>query len=223
MTATTYTTPARREGVAPRARRGRWLLVAIGLVVVLIASVALTSRPTDFRDLSIDNSTDTGARAVAQILGDQGVSVRQYDTLASIYVPDPANTTLVIAGADQLAQPQADSIVGYQGDIVFIGASAELFVALDAGLDVAYSFLPESVSAECADPDAAAAEESRLEWAGIVDIDDTDAELCFGGRGDAYAMAVIDTPDGKRTIIANSDTFMNGHLESLGHAALTLH
>lgn len=222
MTPTTYTTPARRESVGSQARKGRWLIVGIGLVLVLIASIALTSRPTDFRDLSIGNSTDNGARAVAQILGDQGVTVRQYDSLARIYVPDPASTTLVIAGADQLAQPQADSILGYTGDIVFIGASPELFIALDAGLDVAYDFLPENVAADCDDPDAVAAEESRIQWAAIVETANTTADLCFGGRGDAYGMAVIDTPEGTRTIIANSDTFMNGHLESLGHAALAL-
>lgn len=219
---TTYTTPAPRETVRSRAGRGKWWLIGLGLVVVLVASIALTSRPTDYRFLSIDNYTDSGGRAVAQILGDQGVSVRQYDTLARMFIQDPANTTIVVAGAEQLADAQAESLLEYEGDIVFVGASSELFLALDAGIDVAYDFLPENASAGCEDPDAVAAEQSRLEWVGIVQTSETDAELCFGGRSEAHGMAVVHTEHGTRTIVANSDIFMNGNLESLGHAALAL-
>ena len=222
MTSTLYTTPAQPEALRSRASRGRWWLIGIGLIVVLIASIALTSRPTDYRTLSVDNYTDSGGRAVAQILGDQGVAVRQYDTLAKIFIPDPDRTTLVVAGAEQLADAQAESIAEYEGDVVFIGASPEVMLALGGGLDVTYDFLPENASAECDDPDATAAEEARLEWVGIVQLDATDATLCFGGRSEAYGMAVIDTPVGTRTVVANSDIFLNANLGSLGHAALAL-
>jgi hypothetical protein len=217
-----YTTAARPESVRSRASRGKWWLIGIGLVVALAVLVAVTSKPTDYRELSIGNSTDNGARAVAQILGDQGVTVRQFDALARVFVADPATTTLVLANADYMTDAQIDSVLDYEGDILFIGASEYMVQSLDAGLDVAYDFLPENVAAECNDPDAVAAEESRLEWTGIVAIGATSAELCFGGRSDAHGMAVVETAQGTRTVIANWVVFENGQLENLGNAALAL-
>jgi hypothetical protein len=222
MTTATYTTPAPTETVRSRASRGRWWLIGLGMVLALAVSVALTSRPSDYRELSIDNLTDTGTRAVAQILRGQGVTVRQYDRLASVRIADPANTTLVIANAERLSDAQVDSVLGYEGDIVFLGASDPLMAGIDAGLSVAYDFLPETVSAQCDNPDALAAEETRIGWSAITEIGPHSAELCFGGRSDAYGMAVVPSSIGTRTVVANIEIFYNANLTDLGHAALAL-
>jgi len=222
MTTQVYTTAAKRESVRSRAGRGKWWLIGIGLVVILVATIAATSKPSDYRELSIGNYTDGGARAVAQILGDQGVTVRQFDALARVFVADPATTTLVIAGADFLTSAQVESIAAYEGDVLFIGASDEVLSALDPGLGAAYDFLPEPVEAACDDPDAVAAGESRLEWSAIAPTGPTDAELCFKGRSDAYGMAVIETPSGTRTVVANPAVYQNGSLTAHGNAALAL-
>jgi hypothetical protein len=196
--------------------------VGIGLLVILAISVAVTSRPTDYRPLSIDNATENGTRATAQILRDQGVEVRQFDTLARVPVAEASSTTLVIAGTDNVSDAQIESILAYPGDIVFIGASQELVEALDPGLEVTYTFLPETVDAACADPDATAAERMRVEYTGLQRTGTTDAELCFANRSDVFGMAVVPSANGKRTIMSNPVIYTNRSLLTDGNAALAL-
>ncbi|MGC4173826.1 DUF4350 domain-containing protein [Demequina sp.] len=222
MTTSVYTAPGKTESIGSRASRSRWWLIGIGMVVVLIAIVALTSRPTDYRDLSIENSTDNGSRAVAQILGDQGVSLRQFDALGRVFVAEPSTTTLVIAGAEYLTDAQVASILKYDGDILFIGASSSLMDALDPAIAVSYEFLPETVDAACADPDAVAAERARVEYTGLQAVDDTDAELCFLNRSDVAGMAVITAGDHTRTVVTNPRIYQNEFLLNDGNAALAL-
>jgi hypothetical protein len=219
---TTYTAPAPPQTVRSRASRGRWWIIGIGLVLLLVVAIVATSRPTDYRELSIDNTTDTGSRAVAQILRGQGVSVRQFDTLAHVFVADPASTTLVVAGGDMLSDAQVESVLRYEGDVLFIGASSSLLAALDPGLEVRYDFLPDTVPAKCADPDAAAAETMRVEYSGLFVVGPTAATLCFTTGADVAGMAVIDADHGTRTVVANPTVYENGALLSAGNAALAL-
>ena len=222
MTTSVYTTAATPERLRTQAGRGKFWLISLGLIAALAIFVAVTQRPTDYRELSIDNSTNTGTRAVAQILRGQGVTVQQWDQLARVVIEDSNSTTLVIAGADRLTTAQVDSVLAYQGDVVFLGVSSDLVLATDPGLDVRYDFLPETVDASCADPDASAAERSRVEFTGISVVEETDAELCFGNRSDVYSMAVVEADKGTRTLLANPTIAQNGSLLSVGNAALAL-
>ena len=217
-----YTTAATPERLRTKAGRGKFLLIAFGLVAALAIFIAVTQHPTDYRNLSIDNTTDTGTRAVAEILRGQGVAVNQWDQLARVVIDDPAHTTLVIAGGEMLTTAQVASVLDYQGDVVFLGVSNELVVAVDPGLEVRYDFLPEAVDAACADADATAAERSFVEFTGITEVGDTDADLCFGNRSDVYSMAVVHSDDGTRTLLANPTVPENGSLLSFGNAALAL-
>ena len=217
-----YTAPRKPETMRSRAGRGKWWLMGLGLILILAASVAITARPSDYTPLSTGNNTDTGARAVAQILRDQGVEVTQFDTLARVAIADPSTTTLVIAGADMLTGAQITSVLDYKGDVLFIGASDELVAAVDPGLAVTYSFLPETVDAECNDPDATAAQRMRVEFAGIQRVEDSAADLCFANRSDVFGMAVVPTDNGTRTIVTNPAVYQNSALLTDGNAALAL-
>ena len=102
-----YTAPGKTESMRTRAGRGKWWLIAVALVLILIGMIAATSRPSDYRELSTGNLGDTGTHALAQILRDQGVTLQQYGRLASVYIEDPATTTLVVAHAEYLSDPHA--------------------------------------------------------------------------------------------------------------------
>ena len=217
-----YTAPGKTESMRTRAGRGKWWLIAVALVLILIGMIAATSRPSDYRELSTGNLGDTGTHALAQILRDQGVTLQQYGRLASVYIEDPATTTLVVAHAEYLSDPQVASLLAYTGDIVFIGAGDSLVDGLDAGISVVYDFLPETVEAACADPDATAAERMRVEYTGLKITGDSTATMCFPNRSDVAGMAVISTPDGTRTIVTNPAVFENGGLLNDGNAALAL-
>jgi len=222
-TAPVYTVAAKRESLGTKASRGKWWFIGFAFVVALVVIIAVTARPTDYRELSIDNSTDTGSRAVAQILRKEGVTVRQFDALARVHIPDPATTTLVVAGADYLeSEAQIRSVLGYEGDILFIGTNSTLMAAIDPALDTSASFLPETVEAQCENPDALAAEQVRVEFIGIISTGATSAELCFGNRSDVFGMAVVETPKGTRTVVSNYAIFENYALVNDGNAALAL-
>ncbi len=104
--------------------------------------------------------------------------------------------------------------------MLFIGASEALATAVDPNLTVSYDFLPETVDAACADPDATAAETMRVEYTGLAAIGDTAAELCFANRSDVAGMAVVPSQNGTRTIVTNSAVYQNSALLTDGNAAL---
>ena len=217
-----YTAPAPPESVRSRAGRGMWWIVGLGLIVILAVSVAVTSKQPDYDPLSVDNLTDTGSHAVAQILRDQGVEVTQFKTLARVVVTDPSTTTLVIAGGQNLTDAQITSVLAFKGDVLFIGASDALAPAVDPNLAVTYDFLPETVDAACADPDATAAQRMRVEFTGLQRVGNTDSALCFANRSDVYGMAVVTSPSGTRTIVTNPAVYQNSALLTDGNAALSL-
>ena len=220
--ATFYTAPAAPEKVRTRARRNIVWIAAVGLIVALAVSIAVTQQPTDYKPLSINNYTENGARAVAQILRAQGADVRQVSQLGRVLTADAGQTTLVIAAADLLSEEQVTSVLSYEGDVVFLGANDDIVAGVDDALSLTYDFLPETVDAACADPDASAAERMRVEFSAIKDSGSRSAELCFPNRASVYGMAVVPTDHGTRTILTNPAIFMNGSLLNDGNAALSL-
>lgn len=217
-----YVTPAKGEPVRARASRNRWWLIALGLLIAFMVFVTATARPSDYRDLSIGNSTDSGTRAVAQILRAQGVTVRQVDQLSATRITDPANTTLVIADPAYLTEPQLRSIKDYAGPIVFLGLSGDALGMFDDGLSDTYTFLPETVAADCTNAHAVAAEAIRVEWAGIIASGATEYELCFTQRSNVAGAAFGLNSGQPVTFIADSWLATNGSLELNGNAALVL-
>ncbi|WP_296667559.1 DUF4350 domain-containing protein, partial [Demequina sp.] len=224
-TATDFRTAPAGPGLKARARSGRWGIVAVLLFVLLVASLALGARPGDYTALSTENSTPTGTRALAQILRDHGVEVRQVDRLAQARVTDPENTTVVIAEPALLTDGQAGSLAEYPGDLVLVGSGDTAFDALGIPIREAPVPLPEAASAQCADPDAAAAQEVRVEDWGVVgtgSVVGAGVDLCFAQRGGVSAYAAA--RDGGRSVavIASTGIVTNGALDQLGHAALAI-
>jgi len=222
LVAPVYVTPAKGEKIRSRAGRNRWGVIALGLLLAFVVFVTVTARPTDYRELSIANTTDTGARAVAQILREQGVTVRQIDKLSAARIGDPANTTLVVVDPVYLSEPQLRSLKDYDGPIVFLGVSNEVLETFDDGLSATYTFLPETPQAGCSNPHAVAAESIRVEWIGIVTSGPTDYELCFQQRSNVGGAAFGENRGMPVTFIADYYLASNGSLTANGNAALVL-
>ncbi|WP_061962788.1 DUF4350 domain-containing protein [Demequina aurantiaca] len=211
--------------ITARARRSPLLFVGLALFAIIITILVTQSRPADNQDLSIENSAPNGSRAVAQILRDQGVGVRQVNLLGDAHIEDPEHTTLVIvAGSSYLSSAQSDSVAGYPGDIVYLGLTAESLEAADPDLYVDYAEPGTAVVANCADPDAVAAEETRTGQDSISTggLAVPQAELCFPDANGGYAYARVETSHGSRTFIANPTIASNDKLDELGNAALAL-
>ena len=218
-----YTAPPKPETMRSRAGRGKWWLVGLGLILILAASVAITARPSDYTALSIENNTDTGARAVAQILRGQGVEVTQFDTLARVAIADPSTTTLVIASADNLtrahrSRPCSSTRATCCSLVPPMNSSPPSI----PGWPSPTTSCRRRLTPQCSDPDATAAQRMRVEFTGLQRVDDSDAQLCFANRSDVFGMAVVATDNGTRTIVTNPAVYQNSALLTDGNAALAL-
>lgn len=219
-TETEFHRAAPAPGVIGTARRAPVLVAAAAVFVVIIVLLVVASRPQDYDELSIHNVTPTGTRAVAEILRDQGVSVRQTETLSSARIIDPAATTLAIAYPDLLLEYQVDSILDYPGDLVLVGVSPRFLSQIDAGLSVQIT-PTEVVSAQCSDPDAVAAESIEVSGSALRGAT-TSAEMCFLTDGGGAGYAVTEHQGRRIAMIASTAIVTNGALADHGHAALAL-
>ncbi|WP_169746702.1 DUF4350 domain-containing protein [Demequina silvatica] len=214
-------TAAPGTGLRARARRGRLGIVALALLCGLVAILVIGSRPGDYVPLSTENSTPSGARAVAQILRGHGVEVRQVDALARAAVREPDATTVVVANAALLTGGQVRSLVEYPGDVVLLGESGAALVPLGIDATEEAILVPRTVTAACEDPDAVAAGTARVDLIGLV-ADGTAATLCFPQGDGVSAFARVEQGGRTVTAIASSSLVTNAQLDSAGHAALAV-
>ncbi len=101
---------AEGPGVKVRVVRARWFIMG-AILVLILGSVAYAQRAdNDYVTLSIKNYDPNGARALAEVAHDQGVRMRQIESLSDARITDPATTTLVIASGEELQPFQARTI-----------------------------------------------------------------------------------------------------------------
>lgn len=198
------------------------IVTVVVLFVVLVGTLLWTQRPADYTPLSIDNSTPTGARAVAQILRDQGVDVRQAQTMADARVQDPGNTTLAVVSALPLTTYQVEAIGNYPGDLVLIDPSQALLDEVAPGFNIGLSLDSNATSAQCDDVDAKAAESVKVYGYGLTGEPGMNGHLCFPNEDEQYAYGVVDDGGRRVAVIAASDIVTNARLDEEGHAALAL-
>src|SRR5690554_4460043 len=177
---------------AGRIRSHPVLVAVVVLFVVLVGTLLWTQRPEDYTPLSTDNSTPTGTRALAQILRDQGVEVRQASTMADARIQDPDNTTLAVASSEPLAFYQVEALAEYPGDLVLIDPSQHLLDEVAPGLTVELSLDSDPVAAQCDDVDAAAAERVSVRGYGLTGDPGSGGHLCFENSAGQYAYGVVD-------------------------------
>ncbi len=216
-----FTVASAAPGLRSRAAHVRWWWVPIGLLAVLIGAITLVKPTEDFATLSIKNYQPEGARALAEVASDQGVSMRQIHVLRDARVVDPANTTVIIANGFFIYEPQVDSILEYPGDVVVIDPSYELLdrVAPYVTSSVVYPYVAD---ATCSDPDAMAAGAiSTLGNVFLATLPDG-VTGCFASEQDQYAMIVIPKDGHTLTLLADSGLVTNMHIDEQGNAALAL-
>lgn len=204
-----------RPTTSRRRRAAGWLLAVI-LVVGLVLAVLLTPRPLDTTPYSTASATPQGARALAQVLREQGVTVTETEDVDHAVTLAEPGTTLVVAPGAYLEDAQVDVIAGSPADLTLLEPSRSLLSAATGGLvTLGYPGTQTTrTSVGCTDADALAAESLRA--AGdLTSVDDT-AATCFDG---AYAVV-----DASRTVrvIADAGVVTNGTVAQEGNAALAL-
>ncbi len=210
--------------VRTRWERARWpiAVAAVFLTVALISSL-LTAR-TSAVPLAPDNPGDAGARALAQILRDQGVRIEYVRSLGAAVAEARDGTTLLVTSTDTLFGAQLDELAQVEADLVLIdpvGYHLEQLTGGSIGIGTSADGGPQT--AQCDDPDAQAAEEIAATGGTLV-AGSSDAITCFpGGNGDAGgSYAVVDQPNRRVAVIGDAELMTNAHLAENGNAALLL-
>jgi hypothetical protein len=192
------------------------LVVLLGGLVLALAAGEPPSARLDPR-----SPAPSGARAVAEILRDQGVQVELVTTSAAMVAAAGRGDTLLVADPDLLAGSQAESVRSIGADLVLVGTTTpERYL--------------RGVTAEPAEPGVrspgcrlAAARRAGPVDAGLVGYRTGDAELgaaprlCYARDGVPSLVQAHD--EGRRvTLLGSPSALTNGRLDDEGNAALVL-
>ncbi|MGN0111297.1 MAG: DUF4350 domain-containing protein [Cellulosimicrobium funkei] len=215
-----------RSRARSRWRRARWPVAVVGALLLLAGLTALARPATSATPLAPDNPGPAGARAVAQVLGDQGVEVTYVRTVADAVRAAEEGGTLLVAQGDYLLDEQVDALVGTPADLVLVAPPDHLLAAAtDGGAELAYDWGSGGSArpARCADPAAQAAGSIRSDGVGFVALDDATV-LCFPSPDDPSLGAyLVHEADGRTVRAVDTPAVLrNDSVTEDGNAALAL-
>ncbi|GIG29881.1 DUF4350 domain-containing protein [Cellulomonas marina] len=213
-----------RSRAAARWRRARFPLLVVAGLVLLGVLLSLPEPRTSPVPLAPDNVEENGARAVAEVLGDQGVDVTYARTTARAVAAAGPGTTLLVTSDVLLTDAQVDAVGGTGADLVLVTPGFSLPLLTDA-LETAYgiSGAPTPREAACADPDAVAAGTVSAAGGVRATAASSDAVVCFPDADGAGAYATVTRPDGTRlTVLSDPSLLTNDAVLDEGNAALAL-
>lgn len=212
----------------------RWrtpALIVLAVLVLAVAIAAFAPRSTA-GDLDPDSPAPAGSRALAQVLGEQGVQVTSTSRFAQVdEVAGGGDATVLVVGADLLEADLLDTLTSDLGgsDVVLVRPSPRVLEDLDLDLLAGAAGADDPVDPGC-DVEAA-----RV--AGSTQWDDAVAYQGVGGDdGDVawcYPSADAESPngrllaldrDGTRVVVLGStEPLVNEHVAETGNAAVGLH
>lgn len=187
------------------------VLVLLGTVVALRIAVQM---PEQRGSLDPESVSDSGTRALAQILTDQGVQIEVFRSREDARAALDEDSTLVMSNPYTLTDEGLERLISPAERVVFLSTSTHLLALLGIGDNAAPD--PVGVSAQCDVPEFARVGEivpDRL-FAAAPGVD-----ACFG-TPEAAAVLVDDDADGTRIVVEGARLFSNGSLADEGNAAL---
>jgi hypothetical protein len=205
------------------ARRWRWIGGAAGIVLLLAVGTLLLSGSLASREeFAPDNPGPLGARAIAEVLRQQGVTVTVTRDLDEARRLAPGATLLVDDGGALLDAAQWRALAGVGTRLVVAGPSFTALDTLAPTVSFAGAETGGTAPARCALPLARRAGSMSLADAGssLRVTSGGDAVACFrdpGGRGQ-----LVRSTDGAVTLLASRAPFENRHVGEQGNAAVAL-
>ncbi len=208
--------------------RRRWA-IGVGIVVVLFAAVVATSilLPTSADRLpwSVTNPRPNGVMALAQVLGSQGVQVRQVTSLDEA-AHAPAGSTLAIAITEELSEAAVSRLQASGADLVIFyaatGPIASVAELSDGKIGTTYWWREKKdPPVGCPDEDARAAGRISPSNLGLYAIG-SEVRPCFLDSSGYGLYATVDAPNHRVAVIAGSSWLRNDTITDDGNAALAL-
>ncbi|TFB85805.1 DUF4350 domain-containing protein [Cryobacterium algoricola] len=218
------TTPTLRAA----ARRSRfWVLAGVGALLVAIAATLLAGAGSGGgTPLAADNAAPAGARALAEVLRQQGVHLTTAKTLdeARTLAAASADPTLFFTDPNgYLSNDQLSTLAGLAPRTVVVAPDFLLLQTLAPSVGfggVADSF--DGPGARCDLPAAIRAGGVAPGGKTLSLPADSAERGCFpSGRG-SFAVVEVALPSTELTLVADDGIFSNEEITASGHAALAL-
>jgi hypothetical protein len=214
----TVTTPTVRRTLR------RWLFwIAAFTVALLVAlvSVAVVRTATAGDPLSPSSPTPTGAKALVEVLRQQGVTVVEADTFTAAKRAATGDAAILVYDPEAYLEDAAlASLRDASSDLVLMAPDFDALQALAPGVAHAGD-VTGSRTADCTL--SAATKAGTISGDGVgYRIIDPGPVGCFAGKGAIFS--VVRVTDGARTttVVGATDAFDNGHITTDGNAALAL-
>lgn len=198
------------------------VLAALGLFVLVLAFTRPAGSDVAY---SPRNADDDGSRAVAEVLGDHGVTVDEVETVGDAYESASAGETLVITPHIAYFEPgQIEALTAVESDVVLLAPEAGLLDAFTDGRVTAwYTGQASENGPQCDAPAAQAAQEVRLD-AGLM-VQEGTADRCWpgaAGEEDGFAYVRLRVDDRWVHVIYDPSLIRNDSVLDDGNAALSL-
>lgn len=226
----TTTTPAPDAILTPTIGRvlRRSLFWVICLVVALAVVIAVSLGTGAVRDadaLSAENAAPNGAKALIEVLRDQGVTVTATDSLAATRaaLPVTADSTLFVYDRDLvLEDDQRDELLSLAATVVVLDPDYDALAQLAPAVAQAGETEGE-LDAGCDLPAAVAAGSVTGDGVGYRLIEPTaGAVSCFSSGDDIQSLIQLPTGTGEITILGTTAALSNEFIGDRGNAALAL-
>jgi Domain of unknown function (DUF4350) len=203
-----------------RHRGGTAAGVVVAAALALVIGTQLAPKG-DTVPLSVHNAGPDGARALAQILGRHGVTVRTPDRFQAALedLRDGSSPTLLLYDRNGiLDEQQLASLKAAAEHVVVVSPRLETLTALDSGIRQA-GVVPNAfpvLDPGCSHPDAEAAGQVTGRGGFVYD----GGMSCYRAAGTAGMLAV--SGDGQLAVLGSTAVLDNDRLDELGNSALAI-
>ncbi|WP_156762224.1 DUF4350 domain-containing protein [Microbacterium karelineae] len=208
---------------APRGSRARraWGWIAVIAAIVIVGSlIAVFERDWSAPDrFDADSPRYDGARAIATLLGEQGVAVEQLDRVADVRERIGSGATLAITDASILDVDVLRELAGAARSTVILDADFASMDVFFPGIGYGGSG-SGAVAPDCGLP--AASNAGAILPGTLYSSGDPAIAACYpAGEGYALLQADVDA-DSTLTLLDGEAILVNDALDQEGHAALAL-
>lgn len=214
----------RRPGTVLR-RSVFWVAATVFVAIIAVIGLLLGGNALGGAPLSATDPAPAGAKALVEVLKQQGVDVTVASTLeaATRAVDDADDTTLLFYDADHLLDSeQRATAFGLAGTTVIVAPGFDELADLDPDIAQGGSVSGE-VDASCSLPAAERAGSIGADGSGFRYLgDDASAVACFDSGDDVSSLVQVETDAGIATVVGSTDVFDNEHIAQYGNAALAL-
>ncbi|NYI40795.1 DUF4350 domain-containing protein [Demequina lutea] len=214
-------------GAAARSgwRRFGWIITLVVVALLVLAFLVFTKAPTSTAPLSTNNAQPAGARALAEILRQQGVEVTESSTLSGASKALGADGTLVIAGYSILDTDQITSILAWPGPVIWLAPSDYDVPTIVPSTVPAADASSAIVSADCSVPAVQRAGDLNAPGGRYATMWKTPSvTTCYATPSTGDSMMLQVTRDGASpmTVIGAPKFLTNQYLADEGNASLAL-